>query len=1287
MRAPVGRWAVLLGALGAAWGGWLLLRAGGGPSDSGEGIAEHGPRQDSVGPQLEVGTRRAAQGQGSAQGRFQIRGRVLDERGLPVVTRVVARRQAPTPATGGSAGGSSERSAEIARAFLGPEDSHASAIEHEAQSDAEGAFLLVVGWRTAYDVSAEPEAPQVGTSIACDLSETSLCDPLLLRVLAGSAVRGRVLDERDRGLSARLRAEVETAHEKWVSSALETDSGTGGFVVPAVPAGRLTLEVFVADGLVVSRRGLIAPLTEELVIRLPASGALLSGTVRDTGGRPVPGAHIVAVVNDARSPSASADTAPALGSLAGARYLALTDESGAYVVTGPYDGRLDLLEVAAPGFLPHVSSAPRAPWSGLLLSAQAPPRLDVTLVAGGAVEGHVREASTGNPLPGAEIQLAPIAVDMRLTRPDVLRAVSDGKGRYRIEGVPIGRSVVFVTHPSHHERTLAAIPRDEAGSAEIDSALAHYVPAALCVFVEREGQRVTRDIELLPGVPVSGLVLGPDGAPAADAEVLALGDDLSSLRWRWDLEHAPRQRVLAVSGGDGRFEVGGLSPGSNHVLLARKAGFASALSESLMLASVAPRHDVTLRLARGTTLVGRVLDLRGVPLDHAWVDAWTDAPEGLGASNAYVETGADGAFRLEGLPVGKLNVTAGAIDHGNVEQEVEVRRAGEVLPPLELRLDQRVRVEGVLVDEGGRPLAGKTLSARSGDDGDYEYALSRTDGTFSIDGLVPGPVTLFGRAEGHYGAALLMQAEAPATGLRVSWKEPTRTVIEGTVLDDQARPVPLCRVLVRASRGDRLVDEQRGRPTTVVNGAFRRAVEGAAPFQIVVSAPQDTEGRALNLRSRTVDLSQAPTEPTVIALEPGLSLAGLVLDADGAPVAGVVFTAGLITAVSAADGSFFLAGLDSESVWLEVEPPRGHLKPEPRWVRTGSSDVVVRLGRGATLSGTVLDPDGRPIRGGWVEARWEPVPDTSSGEAQVSIADNGRFAFRGLPPQARLTLRAETWTDEDEPAFGPGIVDGVLPGQGDLVIRLPKGATVAGQVVEADGSPARGAIVWVRQGPGSSYSSGEDLGDDGHFELRGLPPGPVQLSFESDDLLGSTELTVNAPATGVRVVLPRRTPIEGRIGGAGNEAGWRVWAWRSTDSDERSAPVEVGADGRFALRAISEAGPWMLGASSDDGHYAMAGPVRGGATNVELEARQGGVIEGRVRTASGKPPGAGSQVDLQGPGWDQSARIGAEGAYRFDGLPPGLYTLSVVAREGSVAVVEEATGGTRRVDLVLEAPK
>ncbi len=158
-----------------------------------------------------------------------------------------------------------------------------------------------------------------------------------------------------------------------------------------------------------------------------------------------------------------------------------------------------------------------------------------------------------------------------------------------------------------------------------------------------------------------------------------------------------------------------------------------------------------------------------------------------------------------------------------------------------------------------------------------------------------------------------------------------------------------------------------------------------------------------------------------------------------------------------------------------------------------------------TVTGTVTG-EGRPLP--FATVRLVPVA-TAEGAAPlpplVTRTDGlGRYRFGQLPPTA-AQLRAEA-------PPGSGLVDtswprahtraeaGVLRvGHGPVLadLDLPRGGTVAGQVVDADtGAPVPGAVVrataragWMVEEVGAAEGTG-----DGGFLITGLPPRPLRLA-------------------------------------------------------------------------------------------------------------------------------------------------------------------------------------------------
>lgn len=128
----------------------------------------------------------------------------------------------------------------------------------------------------------------------------------------------------------------------------------------------------------------------------------------------------------------------------------------------------------------------------------------------------------------------------------------------------------------------------------------------MCSYVREEV-----DFRLAPELAIRGVVLGPDGAPLANADVLAQNG--------WS-----EARATAKSGPDGRFEVGGLQPGTYRVSATQDLAGAGKpgrveLARALDTEVAAGTNDVELRLPRIAVVKGRVLDARGEPLAHVHV--------------------------------------------------------------------------------------------------------------------------------------------------------------------------------------------------------------------------------------------------------------------------------------------------------------------------------------------------------------------------------------------------------------------------------------------------------------------------------------------------------------------------------------------------------------------------------------------------------------------------------------------------------------------------------------------
>ncbi|MBT8482451.1 MAG: carboxypeptidase regulatory-like domain-containing protein, partial [Myxococcales bacterium] len=252
-------------------------------------------------------------------------------------------------------------------------------------------------------------------------------------------------------------------------------------------------------------------------------------------------------------------------------------------------------------------------------------------------------------------------------------------------------------------------------------------------------------VQLVPGWTVAGRVIDAQtGRSIADAEITAATGVLGL--------HTRRTR----SDGRGRFELAGVV-GEAQSLYVTADGYVSA--GPLRQGSSDP--SMTVRLERASTVEGRVVDERGVPVEAALVRAFGEgqirgedlgAPDSLGVTSgevppisagasgglAYVrqvETGRDGRFRLSDLRPGPYRLVASHDDFAPTESKLVHLRAEAAQDDIELVLRPGAELSGRVVDERGDALEGIPVELRSGAGGLPRMSVTATDGSFSFRGV------------------------------------------------------------------------------------------------------------------------------------------------------------------------------------------------------------------------------------------------------------------------------------------------------------------------------------------------------------------------------------------------------------------------------------------------------------------------------------------------------------------------------------------------------------------------
>lgn len=276
-----------------------------------------------------------------------------------------------------------------------------------------------------------------------------------------------------------------------------------------------------------------------------------------------------------------------------------------------------------------------------------------------------------------------------------------------------------------------------------------------------------------------------------------------------------------------------------------------------------------------------------------------------------------------------------------------------------------------------------------------------------------------------------------------------------------------------------------------------------------------------------------------LSLAPPAWILAQVQDEEGNPVACDARLSGLPRAAAWAAsllGSSFEASCDATGQLslgpLPALPFSLELRPESGLTLRRSANAadrggVVDLGvltasPGRQLDVSVLDTSGAPLPGAELVATLVTqlvVP------RRATTDDAGKAQIRGIPDDAGISL------DVSAPGFVPQRREGLVAGDGPLLIALEPGGTIRGEVLDAEGEGLPGVFVSCEV---AGARAGETRTDDtGRFLLDALPAGEIRLSgslpgYRERDRV-RVDLAPASEAAGVILVLEAAPRRGGRV--------------------------------------------------------------------------------------------------------------------------------------------------------------
>jgi len=325
------------------------------------------------------------------------------------------------------------------------------------------------------------------------------------------------------------------------------------------------------------------------------------------------------------------------------------------------------------------------------------------------------------------------------------------------------------------------------------------------------------------------------------------------------------------------------------------------------------------------------------------------------------------------------------------------------------------------------------------------------------------------------------------------------------------------------------------------------------------------------------------------------------------------------------------------------------------------------LERGSVLEGEVLLPSGAPAAGATVLIRARPDPDQPicvEFKKGVLANEAGEFKVAGLRPGVH-TVEVEAagcspWSHS---------IDLAAPRVGPLVVRMAAGADVEGQVLHQDGTPVAGSFVFamMRQpwysalAPRPRLTRQTETDAEGKFRLAGLPTrGRVQIRCQP-----SVEVEVALPSPPLTLRVPALTDLRISLVAAESGAPLGPDGYVTVMAPGFSTILDKQEGGEFR-RPGMPVGEYTLYGDVPDRAVGIAKvvvPKAGLSSPVVVRLPKGGVVRGRVTGPEGSPV-AGATVVAHGVlfGHERRAATDASGAYDLKGL--GRYSLLAFSAEG-----------------------
>lgn len=927
---------------------------------------------------------------------------------------------------------------------------------------------------------------------------------------------------------------------------------------------------------------------------------------------------------------------------------------------------------------------------------------------GSTIRGRLTASDTGAGILGAWVRLV-----RRETEEGARTVRTNAAGAFEAANLPPGEWILLPLHLRYtHPFTTGLLQGEFSNQAlwryNLASIWKQARAAGLVVDLSETARQVDGlEIVLSPGARIHGRVLDPAGNPAAHVSIFMDVPDYAAAD---SIDHSVSRMLRAFplmrTDAQGQFEFHGFAENLRGIRLGvRHAEWLGRWSEPITIGDQMPieltlhasaRITGTVRWENGGPEAGASVSLRRM---SKWIFPQGEKPR--------TRTDERGDFTLAPCPPESLKLWARPADRtlSSTEVEISALTQGEVREGVQVLLEARTLLRGVLVSPAGKPLEGECVVAYAPDNKQDYLDLGHTDddGAFQLELFSDDPVDLF--IETGNRVELLARTVDP-TGSHRFTVEPT--------------PVLTARVRVNAKNGAPVSSFMASGGTVVDGGSDNEETEegeltltvrGLPPYWVSVEAPTETtEGRNAPRGSAYVRVETPGKHDLQISLEQRAVFFGHVVDDEGKAVVGasIAYEIEGVTHTHVVDdsGTFEIRPDDASIEELELTLtalPAGYRDADgATTARRGVFEAIRVASRGEALHGRLVVEGEAPasLADIPVYLSWSYDPDSTYWEetTEVRTDDAGRFVAYAIPRGERVKVECMGHNLAAHglvPLSGRGIETEFRTGSEAVTLRAKVGKSIRGRIEgpglqDIDYERLRLCTIEHERLFGWWHLQTLPTEQSPEFEVLGLESTAVGLALLEE---GETRRVLAwAPPEQVQgdscvLRVPRlRGVLRGRLQlgdlAPSEPVRLRVYLANVHNFD---IPVEVDEDGAFLVERLDSSARFTLRAEIETASgtwVAQAYNVKSGDT-VRLVPGKPLTIRGRVLRGENSK---GTIVQATRHGQRYYAFVVSDtGAFELKGLTPGSYALVVVDGElRPRGPVRTAEAGETDVELARE---